>query len=108
MLGTIIDLFTGGVGKYIVIALAFFAAVAWVRADAAAPYKAQIVAMKQSLVQRAAIEKADATRAETDRSEIERLKAIVETIANESRTAGACQLSPADVAKLHRLATGKH
>lgn len=102
----IFSLLTGAVGKYLVIAVAFFAAVTWIRADAAAPYKARISALEDNLARRIRIEEADAKRAEADQSEIARLQATVESIAHESRLAGSCQLSAPDLERLHKLAAG--
>lgn len=100
----IFSLLTGAVGKYLLIAVAALAFVTWIRADAAAPYKREVVALREAAARKEAIIKADAARAEADSSEIARLQATVEAIAHESRLAGACQLNPAELDKLHKLA----
>lgn len=94
----------GTAGRYILITIAGVGFLAWIRADAAAPYKREVVALREAAARKEAILKADAERAEADRSEIERLKARVEAIAHESRLAGACQLSDVELKRLRELA----
>jgi len=67
-------------------------------------WRAQVTELQRAAVQKEAIIKADAKRAEADQSEIARLQATVEAIAHESRLAGACQLSPSDLERLQQLA----
>lgn len=101
----IFSLLTGAIGKYLLIAVAALAFVTWIRADAAAPYKREVVALREAAARKEAILKADAERAEADRSEIARLKATAESIAHESRLAtGSCQLSPLERERLQHLA----
>ncbi len=69
-------------------------------------WRDQVTELQRAAVQKEAIIKADAKRAEADQSEIERLKATVESIAHESRLAGSCQLSAPDLERLHKLAAG--
>lgn len=69
-------------------------------------WRQQAEELTRAAAQKEAIIKADAERAEADRSEIERLKATVESIAHESRLAGACQLSAPDLERLQSLAAG--
>jgi|SRR5690606_37216552 len=102
----IFSLLTGAIGKYLLIGIAALAFVTWIRADAAAPYKREVVALRVAAARKEAIIKADAARAEADSSEIARLQATVEAIAHESRLAGACQLNPAELDRLQQLASG--
>jgi hypothetical protein len=67
-------------------------------------WRAQVTELHRAAVQKEAIIKADAKRAEADQSEIARLQATVESIAHESRLAGSCQLSAVDLERLHKLA----
>jgi hypothetical protein len=69
-------------------------------------WRDQVAEMQRAAVQKEAIIKADAARAEADSSEIARLQATVESIAHESRLAGACQLNPAELDRLQQLAAG--
>jgi hypothetical protein len=104
----ILSFITGTIGRYLILAVVGLGLVAWIRADAAAPYKAEAAALRQAAVRNEAIIAADTARAEADRAEIARLQSTVEAIANESRIAGACQLSPADIERLQSLAAGNH
>jgi hypothetical protein len=77
-------------------------------ASNAGHWKEQAQEMARAAAQKEAIIKADADRAESDRSEIARLEATVEAIAHESRLAtGSCQFSPVELERLQRLASGK-
>jgi hypothetical protein len=70
-------------------------------------WRAQVTELHRAAAQKEAIIKADAKRAEADQSEIERWKAVAESIAHESRLApGSCKLSESELGKLHRLAAG--
>lgn len=103
----IFSLLTGALGKYLLIGVAALAFMTWIRHDAAAPYKREVVALREAAARKEAIIKADAARAEADSSEIARLQATVESIAHESRLAtGSCQLSPVERDRLQQLAAG--
>ena len=96
----------GAVGKYLLIAVVGVSALAWIRADAAAPYKAEIAELEASLAQRVEIEQGDKARAKADRAEIRRLMAQVEAIVNES--GDSCNFDSSQRELLHRLAVGKN
>ena len=105
-MSAIIPWLFGATGKYVLIAVLGVSALAWIRADAAAPYKAEIAELEASLARRAEIEKSDEARAKADRAEIERLMAQVEAIANES--GDSCNFDSAQRDRLLRLSAGKN
>jgi uncharacterized protein YbjT (DUF2867 family) len=82
-------LFTGAIVKYLVIASVAFGALAWIRHDAAAPYRKEVTALRAAAKNKERLEQQDAARAEIDRFEHAREKAELEKIIEESRNPGA-------------------
>jgi hypothetical protein len=70
-------------------------------------WRDQVTEMQRAAVQKEAIIKADAKRAEADQSEIARLNATLESVIHEHKMS-SCKLSPAELVSLRRLASGKH
>jgi uncharacterized protein YbjT (DUF2867 family) len=107
MFAPILTLFTGAVGKYLLIGALSIGFLAWIRNDAAAPYRAEVSALRAASAQKERLLQADAARAEIDRFEHAREKAELEKIIEESRNPGACKLSGVELGKLYDLAAGR-
>lgn len=91
------------IGKYVMIALAGIAVVTWLRADAAAPYKATITAMHKASKDKERIEGEDRRRAEANAARAEELQSELDRIVKDT-AAGACRLSELERRKLLDLA----
>jgi hypothetical protein len=100
-------LFTGAIVKYLVIASVAFGALAWIRHDAAAPYRKEVTALRAAAKNKERLEQQDAARAEIDRYEHAREKAELEKIIEESRNPGACKLSEPELQRLYQLSAGR-
>jgi hypothetical protein len=102
----LIGLFTSTIGKYALIAIVAFGALSWIRAEAAAPYKAKVAELTAAAQKKEAIILADAARAESDRSENARLEATLASLIHETRMS-SCKLDAPELDRLRQLAAGK-
>jgi hypothetical protein len=96
---------TGGIGKYLFLILAGIIAVGWIRYDAAAPYRAEVDALRQAAKVKDEIIRADAAQSDADRAEIDRLNETLESYINVENS--SCVLSDAELGRLRQLA-GQH
>lgn len=95
------------IAQYAIIGLVGLGAIAWLRADAAAPYKATISKLKKAADDKEKIEGEDRRRAEANASKAEELQNELDRIVADTK-AGACKLSADELSRLQYLAgTGK-
>jgi len=98
---------TGTIGRYLLIGVVAVGFLAWIRYDAAAPYRAETAALREGLARRIAIEQADAARARAAEEEAARLAGQLEQIVNEAnQDNGACRFTELERKRLLTLATG--
>ena len=103
----IFSLLTGAVGKYLLIAVGLFAAVTWIRAEAAAPYKQEIVVLRQAAADKERIAKANERRAAEAEAERQHFQQRLQVLIDETnREATACVLSDIELDRLRSLAAG--
>ena len=101
----IFSFLTGAIGRYIMIGVAIFAAIAWIRHDAAAPYKREIAALRQAAASSLKLAEADQARAkqaEIEKAEIQQMLQVVIDETNQEGT--ACKLSAGELKRLRNLA----
>jgi hypothetical protein len=89
-------------GFYAAVALGGLGAVAWVRHNAAAPYKAEVVALRQAAKQTEEQLKADAAKKLADLDEAEKDKAKLRDIIG-TLTTSSCKPTPDQLDRLHKL-----
>jgi hypothetical protein len=92
------------IAQYGMIALVGLGAVAWLRHDAAAPYKATIVSMKNAAEKKEAITEADTIRADVAEAELAKTQAQLESLLHDQKP--VCRLSGAELDGLRRVAAG--
>lgn len=103
----ILSFITGTIGRYLLIGIVAVGLLAWIRHDAAAPYRAEAAALREGLAHRIAIEQADAARARAAEEEAARLAGQLEQIVNEAnQDNGACRFTELERQRLLTLATG--
>ncbi len=92
----------GAVGKYVLIGALALGGLAWVRHNAAAPYKAEIASLRIAAQKKEAIVEADTARKLADVAETEeentRLRDIISTLSVTS-----CRPEPAQLERLKKL-----
>lgn len=99
---------TGTIGRYLLMGVIGLGLLAWIRADAAAPYKAEASALRHAIARNEAIIRADAARASAAEEEAARLAAQLEQIVNEANMdEGACRLGDSERERLQQLAAGR-
>lgn len=104
----IFSLLTGAVGKYLLIAVGIFAAVTWIRAEAAAPYKQEIVVLRQAAADKERLAKANERRAAEAEAEKQHFQQRLQVLINETNREGtACVFSDSERQRLLDLAAGR-
>lgn len=103
----IFSLLTGAVGKYLLIAVAALAFVTWIRADAAAPYKREVVALREAAQNKERLAKANERRAEEAETEKQKFQQRLQVLIDETNSQGnACVFSDGERQRLLDLAAG--
>lgn len=103
----IFSLLGGAVGKYLLIAIGIFAAVTWIRAEAAAPYKQEIVVLRQAAADKERLAKANERRAAEAEAEKQHFQQRLQVLIDETNREGtACVFSDSERKRLLDLAAG--
>jgi hypothetical protein len=103
----IFSLLGGAVGKYLVIALGLFAAVTWIRAEAAAPYKREVIVLRQAAADKERLAKANERRAVEAEAERQQFQQRLQVLIDETNSQGnACVFSDGERQRLLDLAAG--
>ena len=102
-LGSIAGILGNTFVQYGLIALVAFGGLAWLRADAAAPYKAEIVQLRKASQQKDAIIEADAAQKLADLEEKTGLENKLREFINATDTDSACRLSADELSRLRKL-----
>lgn len=107
MIATILSWVAMPIIRYGLIAVAGLLFTAFMRDNAARPWKNQVTELKETIVARERIIKSHEELVEANEAEAEKLKVEIEGIVNASKDhPGACVLSSAQLQQLRRLAGG--
>ena len=99
----ILGFFLGPIGRWIIISVASVAFMAWVRADARAPYVAAVTELKTAIENRDKNAERDRKLAEAQAESAGHRNAELEKIV-AGIGGGACRLSAAELGQLRQLA----
>ncbi len=97
--------FGGAVGQYVLIGGLALGGLAWLRYDAAAPYRAAVVKLHKDAAKNEAIAEADTIRADVAEAALASAQAQLESLIHDQKP-DACRLSADDVKRLRVLAAG--
>lgn len=109
---------SGPIGRWLLISAVSLGFMAWLRADARAPYEARVVELQTAIRNRdenaerdRRLAEAQATEATERNDALERMLAEVKNVAAEDVAAAAsagCKLAPTDIERLRKLgSTGR-
>ena len=101
----IISFLTGTIGRYLLMAVLGIGFLAWIRADAAAPYRHAVTELREASQRKDEIIQRDAERQLDDMQREAQLKERLDAILKDS--SGSCKLSGDDIERLRVLASGK-
>lgn len=101
----IISLLTGTIGRYLILAVVSVGFLAWIRADAASPYKTAIVELRKASERKDEIIRRDAERQLNDMQRQSQLESRLNDILS-TQNADSCRLSERELVSLRDLANG--
>lgn len=94
------------IGKYVMIGVAGFVALLWLRHEFRGPLQATIHAMHKASADKERIAGEDRRRADANAARAEELQSELDRIVAETK-AGACRLSQLEIDRLRRLSAAK-
>jgi len=104
----ILSFLTGTIGRYLILAVIGVGFLAWIRADAAAPYKQEIAVLRQAAANKERLAKANERRAEEAERERQQFEQRLQVLIDETNREGtACVLSDAERQRLLDLSAGR-
>jgi len=102
---TVLSWVVGPFGRYVVMGVLSVGFMAWIRADARAPYRAEIVELKKAAAAREKLEADDRKVAESNAQRAGELQAELGKLIEISRAApAACKFSDDELKRLRHLA----
>ena len=107
-MGFITNLIGGAALKYLLIAVAGLSVVAWIRYDAAAPYKREVAALYEAAQNKERLAKANQQRADAAETEKQKLQQRLQVLIDETNREGtACVFSNSERQRLLDLAADR-
>ena len=104
----ILSFLTGAIGKYLMIGVVAFGALAWIRADAAAPYKREVIVLRQAAADKERLAKENERRAAEAEAEKQEFQKRLQVLIDETNRDGtACVFSDSELERLRNLSAGR-